>query len=321
MLVRAWNLHLGKDASNGRRDHTREMVELITADRPLIVCLQEVPSSALDKLGDWAGMQAVGVRAQRSKLGPLGGPGKGNAILFPKEAKLRQEKQITLNTNPFCEEQAGKLGYSLKEARWWEKERRVCQVVKIEFPDRKRWLIANLHATSLETDRRLADLELGRAVKFIDRQAETEETVIVGGDFNIPLAESGVLGELAARIDEGYAPVTQGAVQILVRGRVMMSGLRIWPEAERMLDGVVLSDHAPVEVDVAYRVRRAAPEPQEERAKLPTLAEAQRAAPLTPPEPSPPGEPEPQSTEDDRWETPGGERWDTPGDQRWETDR
>jgi endonuclease/exonuclease/phosphatase family metal-dependent hydrolase len=300
MLVRAWNLHLGKDASNGRRNHTREMVELITADRPWIVCLQEVPTGVLGKVGDWAGMQAVGVVAQKGRLGPFGGPGKGNAVLFPKEAKLREEKQITLNTNPFCEEKAGKLGYSLKEARWWEKERRVCQVVKIEFPDRKRWLIANLHATSLDTERRLADAELGRAVKFIERQAETEETVIVGGDFNVPLAESAVLQELTTRIDYGFAATSQGAAQILVRGRVTLSGLRIWPDAEREVGGVLLSDHAPVELDVAYRVRKTAPEPEPpQREKLPSLEEAQRAAPLTQPEassaPSPPVEPLPEA--------------------------
>jgi hypothetical protein len=171
----------------------------------------------------------------------------------------------------------------------------VCHIAKIEFPDRKRWLIANLHATSLTADRRLANAELGRAVKFIDRQAETEETVVIAGDFNIPLGESEVLGELTTRPDERYAAVAQGATQILMRGRITLSGLRLWPEAERMLDGRVLSDHPPVEVDVVYRVRKQAPPPEEERPKLPSLDEAQRAAPLTPPEPpvapSPPVEP------------------------------
>jgi endonuclease/exonuclease/phosphatase family metal-dependent hydrolase len=298
MLVRAWNLHLGKDA-NGRGEHVREMVELITADRPLIVCLQEVPAWALGSVGGWADMQTVTVRTHRAKLGPLGrslgSSGKGNAILFPKDAKLRQEKQITLNTNPFCEEQAAKLGYSLKEARWWERERRVCQLVHIEFPDRKRWMIANLHATSLANDRRLADLELARAAKFIDRQAETEETIVVAGDFNIPLAESSVLQELTTRLDERFAAVSQGAAQILVQGRITLSGLRVWPKDERMLGDRLLSDHAPVEVDVAYRVRREAAQPEEpERERLPSLDEAQRAAPLTAPEPpAPPAEAQP----------------------------
>ena len=68
----------------------------------------------------------------------LGSPGKGNAILLPNDVTIRQEKQITLNTNPFCEEQAGRLGLTPKHARWWERERRVCHIAKVEFPNRQR---------------------------------------------------------------------------------------------------------------------------------------------------------------------------------------
>src|SRR5262245_59570690 len=122
MLVRSWNLHLGKTAPDGKGAHVREMVERIATDETAIVCLQEVPVSAFGKLAAWSGMQAVSVRAQRSKLGPLaramGSPGKGNAILVPTDVTIREDKQITLNTNPFCEEQAGKLGLDLKQARW-----------------------------------------------------------------------------------------------------------------------------------------------------------------------------------------------------------
>jgi endonuclease/exonuclease/phosphatase family metal-dependent hydrolase len=299
MLVRAWNLHLGKTAQ-GRGAHLREMIELVTAGGPTFVCLQELPVWALDELGGWTGMKAVAVRATRPKLGPvvvpagagrLGSPGKGNAILLPTDAQIREEKQVTLNTNPFCEEQAATLGYSQKEARWWERERRVCHLVKLEFPDRSRFLVANLHATSLDRDRRLANAELRRAMSFVDRQAEVEETVIVGGDFNVPLGESPVLTELTKRLDERYAAVSQGAEQILVRGRVAMSGLRIWPDADRTRDGRLLSDHAPVEVAVTSTRRAAEPAAQaeSEQPRLPTLEEAQRAAPLTPAEPSRPG--------------------------------
>jgi endonuclease/exonuclease/phosphatase family metal-dependent hydrolase len=297
MLVRAWNLHLGKDAK-GHGNHVREMVELVTAGGPAIVCLQEVPDWAVDDLPKWTGMAVSSVRMHRAKLGLLPAPGalartigsagKANAILFPAEAKLRQEKQITLNTNPFCEEQAAKLGLNLKEAHWWERERRVCHIAHIEFPDRKRWMIANLHATSRASDRRLADAELARAAKFLDRQAETEETVVIAGDLNIPLAESAVLHELTTRPDERFAAVSQGEAQILVRGRITMSGLRIWPDGERTRDGKLLSDHAPVEVDVAYRVRREAPPAEEpERPKLPSLDEVQSLRPRDEPAPPP----------------------------------
>src|SRR5262249_7670858 len=107
MLVRSWNLHLGKTGPDGKGGHVRERVELAVSGDPAIVCLQEVPASALGKLQQWSGIQAVTARTQRSRLGPLavpgamGSQGKGNAILFMKDATLRQEKQITLNTNPF----------------------------------------------------------------------------------------------------------------------------------------------------------------------------------------------------------------------------
>src|SRR5262245_41861503 len=101
MLVRTWNLHLGKAATDGKGGHLREMVELAVAVRPAFVCLQDRPASALGKLGGWAGMQVVAVRTVKRL-----GAGKGNAILLTNEVKIREEKQITLNTNPFCEEQA-----------------------------------------------------------------------------------------------------------------------------------------------------------------------------------------------------------------------
>src|SRR5690242_12818065 len=192
MIARTWNVFHGKTWPPGRRSYLREMVELVTADHPAIVCLQEVPVWALELVGRWAGMQSVGDRARRAHLPVLGRhitglhpgrfrsglTGQGNVILFRSDAKLREHKTITLNTNPFCEEQARKLGLDAKLARRWERERRICQVVKLEFPNRQRLLVANLHATSFHADPRLADAELRRAANFVDRQSEVEEVVI-----------------------------------------------------------------------------------------------------------------------------------------------
>src|SRR5262245_17492020 len=99
MLVRSWNLHLGKTGPDGKGAHVREMVQLVVAGDAAIVCLQEVPAWALGSLQQWSGMQAVTARTLRSKLGPLavpgpvgrgtGSPGKGNAILFMNDATLR----------------------------------------------------------------------------------------------------------------------------------------------------------------------------------------------------------------------------------------
>ena len=221
-------------------------------------------------------------------------------MLLANEVEIRQEKQVTLNTNPFCEEQAARLGLDAKTARWWEKERRVCHIAKIEWPNRQRMLIANLHATKAD-DLRLANAEVRRAMSFVDRQAEIEETIVVAGDFNVALAESDVLLDLTSRTDERYSPAGPGASHILVRGRLVRrtppSPLRWWQNEQRTVGGKLLSDHYPVELDVPDPPPPApAAAPAVEEPRLPSLAEAQRAVPLTQPEPAappPPVEPQP----------------------------
>jgi endonuclease/exonuclease/phosphatase family metal-dependent hydrolase len=331
MLIRAWNVYSGNTVPRGRRAQLREMIALITADSPAIVCLQEVPAWALELVGEWAGMQVVGVRTRRAKLGPIAIParlgrrvasihagrarsgpgGQGNVILLPKDATIRQTKQITLNTNVFCEEQAAKLGLTAKEARLWEKERRVCQLAKIELANRRRMLVANLHATSRPSDLRLPNAELRRAASFVDRAAEVEETVILAGDFNTTLEASEALRELTTRRDERYSAAGPHIDHILVRGDAV-SALRVWPDDDRRRDGKLLSDHAPIELELGVKPAPAAP------------AQAEAPPPPPPPPVAPPPPPPPAAAEeapekkDDRWET--DERWETPGDKRWETD-
>jgi len=163
VIVRTWNLFHGNTVPPGRRAHLRQMVELITADRPDIVLLQEIPGWALPHIGAWANMQCSWARAKRPKLGlfPIpatvgrgltaphhgvvrsGFAGQGNAILFPSEATRREEKTITLNTNVFTEEHGKLFGLTPKQMVAWERERRVCQLVRYELPNRLRFLVAN----------------------------------------------------------------------------------------------------------------------------------------------------------------------------------
>ncbi len=193
----------------------------------------------------------------------------------------------------------------------WEKERRVCHLAKIELTDRRRMLVANLHATSHPADRRLANAELRRAVSFVDRAAEVEETVIFAGDFNTTLDESETMRDLTTRLDERYSTPGPSIDHILVRGDTA-SAIRVWPDDDRMLDGKLLSDHAPIELQIGVKPPPAAPR-------------AVETQPAAPPPPPPPVAPEPPPVrveapkEDDRWETPGDERWET-GDKRWEDD-
>jgi hypothetical protein len=56
-----------------------------------------------------------------------------------------------------------------------------------------------------------------------------------------------VRGDAAAL--EGYSPPGPGIDHIEVRG-ASPSPLRIWPDDRRMKDGMLLSDHAPVELDL-----------------------------------------------------------------------
>src|SRR3954447_6001571 len=138
MLVRSWNLFHGNTLPPGRKSYLREMIELITADRPDVVCLQEVPAWALELVGAWSEMNAIGDRTRRGR--PFGRHvtsvtpgffrssfgGQGNVILPPSEWTIREHKTITLNTNPFCEEEGRRLGLDSQATRRWERDRRLC---------------------------------------------------------------------------------------------------------------------------------------------------------------------------------------------------
>jgi endonuclease/exonuclease/phosphatase family metal-dependent hydrolase len=272
VIVRTWNLFHGNTYPRGRRAYLREMVELITADRPDVVCLQEIPAWALPKIGQWAGMNSVWVRARRSKLGPFPIPagagkvltaphhgiarsgfnGQGNVILFPSDAHVREDKSITLNTNPFCEERGRMFGLTPKQMVAWEKERRVLHLVQYELPSRLRFLVANLHASHLP-DMRLPDAEIRRGINFVTRCSQLEESIIVGGDFNITAEASTTEHELVnAPREERWRQAGTGIDQFLFR-RAIATSVTAWPEERRMLNGKLLSDHAPVEAVVELR--------------------------------------------------------------------
>src|SRR5207237_6450948 len=66
------------------------MVELVTADRPDVVCLQEVPGWALGRLGGWARMTELTAWAKRPTLGPLPIPAVlGRALTAPHHGIIR----------------------------------------------------------------------------------------------------------------------------------------------------------------------------------------------------------------------------------------
>src|SRR5580765_4246168 len=143
MLVRSWNLFHGNTLPPGRRAYLREMVELVTADRPDVVCLQEVPAWALGRLAGWSGMSAVPALARRpsvraAALGrALTSPhhglirsafaGQGNAILVAPSLRLRASSTLPLTD---------------RDARV---EPRVAQRAELELDDGRAAVVVNAH--------------------------------------------------------------------------------------------------------------------------------------------------------------------------------
>jgi endonuclease/exonuclease/phosphatase family metal-dependent hydrolase len=266
LLIRSWNLFHGNTRPPERSAYLDEMVRLATADRPDVVCLQELPVWALSQLAGWSGMQSFGKVAQRPTIGPFPSTasigrtltalhhglfrsaftGQANAILLTPKIRVHDHASIVLNARSFRREQAAKLGLGVVPRLAWAKERRVCQGVRATFADGRRGAIANLHATSYPADRRLADAELLRAAVFADSLVQPGELCVLAGDFNIKGAESQTLRDLTRR-EWGFSAFTTGIDQILVRG-ANAGAIERWPADRRRLDGRLLSDHAPIEV-------------------------------------------------------------------------
>jgi endonuclease/exonuclease/phosphatase family metal-dependent hydrolase len=268
LLVRTWNLFHGNTQPPGRKAFLREMVRLASADRPGVLCLQEVPLWALGLLDDWSGMAALGTVAHRPTLGPFPStPGLGrvltelhpgllrsafsgqaNAILLDGDLLVREHRHVILNPFRFRRGQARRLGLGIVERLAWGKERRVCQAVRLQRGD-ETFVVGNVHATGFR-DKRVPDAELLRAAVFVDGMARPDEPVLLCGDFNLSVRNSRTLAELTTA-EWGFNGPTPTAVNhILVRGLEASPPLR-WSRERRLHEGRLLSDHAPVEREVA----------------------------------------------------------------------
>lgn len=210
------------------------MVRLVTADAPDIVAFQEVPLWALKKLEGWSGMTAAWAIAMPARLGPLARPateldparfrsaftGQANALLVNPHWDVRAHRRLVLN--PRLSRRSWLLGSG---------QRRVCQVLALEQGGAE-LVVANLHASK---ERVPAKGEAARAAEFV---AEAERCILCG-DFN-------VRREAVA----GFSEPIGGIDQVLVRGLEVLRGPEPWPEGRRRADGLLLSDHAPVEAVV-----------------------------------------------------------------------
>ena len=267
LLVRTWNLFHGNTQPPGRKAFLEEMVRLASADRPAMLCLQEVPVWALGRLDDWGGMPAVGAVAQRPHLGPFPSTaelgrvltelhhgllrsaftGQANALLLGSKLEIREHRHVVLNPFRFRRAHARRLELGPVERLAWSKERRVCHAVRVQRGD-EALIVANLHATG-SPDKRIPDAELLRAAVFVDGMAKPGEPVLLCGDFNLSTRNSRTLADLTAAEWGFSGPTPTGIDHIMVRGLEAAPPMR-WPVEQRIYEGRVLSDHAPVEREV-----------------------------------------------------------------------
>jgi endonuclease/exonuclease/phosphatase family metal-dependent hydrolase len=206
------------------------MIELVTADRPHVVALQEVPIWALRHLQAWSGMQSLGVVAARPRLGSaeLGRwitelhhglfrsafTGQANALLVARDLRVHDERTLTVSTGG---------------------ERRVCQTVRVDDVA----VFGNFHVTGGAP----ADEQFLRVAEFAQAQ---DEHVVLAGDANLRPPK----GRTYAQLREWrFSEPAAGIDQILVRGLPATPPVA-WPVDRRRVDGTLLSDHAPVELTV-----------------------------------------------------------------------
>jgi endonuclease/exonuclease/phosphatase family metal-dependent hydrolase len=189
------------------------MIELVTRDRPDVVCLQELPVWALAHLERWSGMHASGAVARQ----PLLRRG-ARAVTALHHGLLRSA--VTGEADAILTSEAARdLGATVVGD---SRLRRIAHAVDLDGVT-----IVNFH---IDGDRTQFDRALALA----------GEPSVVAGDANL----------VSPRADGFSAPLAGSIDQILVRGLTLLDGPSAWPVERRTLGGHVLSDHAPVEAVV-----------------------------------------------------------------------
>ena len=223
LLIRSWNLFHGRSHPPGRRLYLEEAVRLAVADGPDLVAVQEIPLWAASRLARWSGMRTVVAVAKPALAGPFGGwlqrrdprrmgsgvTGQAIAVLLGPQVELLSSRRVVLNPRT-------------------RRERRVCLLLGLRAGGH-RLTAACLHA-SIRHD--FAREEIAVASELLSHG----DPAVLCGDLNVP-----GLGL------PGFSQPLAGIDQVLVRGLDLVRGPDAWPLERRRIDGVVVSDHAPVE--------------------------------------------------------------------------
>lgn len=228
LLVRSWNLFHGNADPPRRRGYLRAMVELATADDPDVLCLQELPVWALRRLEPWCGMQVFPAVTRP----PLASRPVSRWVTRSHHGLFRSGLTGQANAT-LVERSHAAVGLGSERISEPGREQRLVSCVRVAG-----LLIANLHATNDFRDPAVTRAEASRAAAFAEGLARPDEPVVLAGDFNVTNPGLGAYSRPGAGIDH-----------VLVRG-AEASPLEVWPVARRMQNGVVLSDHPPVELRV-----------------------------------------------------------------------
>jgi len=238
LLVRTWNVFHGNADPPRRAGFLRRMVELASRDRPDVLCLQEVPVWALPRLDDWSGMSSFGAITRPPLwLGPV-----STWVTLAHQGLFRSGLAGQANAILVSPDHAATdLGH--EQISHGHRERRVVQAVRVAARGRTGTLpgstptvvVGNLHASNEFGDLSVPRAEASRAEAFVDRLAGASETVVLAGDFNVRDPEL-----------ERYSAPTDGIDHVLVRGGGPVE-VTIWPRERRMHEGILLSDHPPVD--------------------------------------------------------------------------
>lgn len=223
MLIRSWNVFHGRTHPAGRTIHLREMIELATADRPDVLSLQELPLWSLHRLDDWSGMTVRSAVAKRTPVPRwLGG-------VLQRRNPRRFRSGVTGQANAILLAKALEpLEHRSVRVSERGRERRVCHAVRLDG-----FVIGNVHATNDFRRPEVPRAELVRAHALVEAMAATDDVRVLAGDFN--LRDPDLPGPNIDHIVVAGAP---------------HGPLEVWPLERRSQNGVVLSDHAPVEVRI-----------------------------------------------------------------------